>query len=97
MFLTNIKYSLSGCYGRLPGYEMQEMNVSSLSRKKQICEEALKVLNKIDRGISPRRGTFILFIVFLLGLCHLCRKVSELFCPTQCFSIQCIRNWYISV
>ena len=56
MFLTNIKYRLAGFYGRLPGYEMQEMDVVALARKKQICEEALKVLNRIDRGISARKG-----------------------------------------
>ena len=59
MLLTNLKYSLSGFYGRLPGYEMQEMNATALSRKKEICEETLQVLNKIDPGISPRRGMFL--------------------------------------
>ena len=58
MILTNLKYSLSGFYGRLPGYEMHEIDVAALTRKRQICDEALKVLNRIDLGISPRRGKF---------------------------------------
>ena len=58
MFLTNLKYSLCGFYGRLSGYEMQEMDEATLLRKKQICEETLYVLNRIDPGISPRRGLF---------------------------------------
>ena len=64
MLLTNLKYSLCGFYGRLPGYEMQEMSVAALTRKKQICDETLQVLNRIDPGISPRRGLFILSKVF---------------------------------
>ena len=56
MLLTNIKYNLATMYGRLPGYEMQEMDIITLSRKKQLCEGALTILNKIDQGISPRRG-----------------------------------------
>merc|ERR1712110_1209844 len=38
MLLTNLKYSLSGFYGRLPGYEMEEMSATTLKRKKEICE-----------------------------------------------------------
>ena len=68
MLLTNLKYSLSGFYGRLPGYEMQEMNATTLSRKKQICEESLQVLNKIDPGISPRRGIFCLAFNYIFSL-----------------------------
>ena len=58
MFLTNLKYSLSGFYGRLEGYQMQELDEASLLRKKQICEEALNVLNKVDSKLSPRKGLF---------------------------------------
>ena len=56
MFLTNLKYSLSGFYGRLEGYQMQELNEASLLRKKHICEEVLNVLNKVDSKLSPRKG-----------------------------------------
>ena len=56
MFLTNLKYSLSGFYGRLEGYQMQELNEASLLRKKHICEEVLNVLNKVDSKSSPRKG-----------------------------------------
>ena len=56
MFLTNLKYSLSGFYGRLEGYQMQELDEASLLRKKHICEEALNVLNKVDSKLSPRKG-----------------------------------------
>ena len=67
MLLTNIKYNLATMYGRLPGYEMQEMDIATLSRKKQLCEGALSVLNRIDQGISPRRGMVNLpFVLFYL-------------------------------
>ena len=59
MFLTNLKYSLSGFYGRLEGYQMQEMDEASLSRKKHICEEVLDVLNKVDSKLSPRKGLLL--------------------------------------
>ena len=41
MFLTNLKFSLSGFYGRLEGYQMHEMDEGTLIRKKNVCEEAL--------------------------------------------------------
>ena len=34
------------------------MIVEMLTRKKQLCEQTLAVLNKIDAGQSPRKGTF---------------------------------------
>ena len=71
MLLANLKYSLSGFYGRLPGYEMQDMNNSTLARKKQICEETLQVLNRIDPGISPRRGMVTLPFVLFYHLFHI--------------------------
>ena len=66
MFLTNLKYSLSGFYGRLEGYQMHQMDETALLRKKQVCEEALHVLNKLDPGISPRRGLLCLYFTLTL-------------------------------
>jgi len=56
MSLLNLKYSLCGFYGRVGGYTMNEMTEEMLRRKKQLCEETLAVLNKIDAGPSPRKG-----------------------------------------
>ena len=57
MTLTNLKYSLCGFYGRIQGYTMNEMTEKMILRKRQLCEEILAVLNKVDLGISPRKGT----------------------------------------
>lgn len=56
MLMIRVKYSLCGLYGRAKGYEMQELTPKALSRKKELCEEVLEVLNKVDTGFSPRKG-----------------------------------------
>jgi hypothetical protein len=58
MFLCLVKYSLAGYYGRLPGFQMHEMTPEVISRKRQICQETLNVIEKIDLGIGVRKGTF---------------------------------------
>ena len=56
MFLCLVKYSLAGYYGRLPGFQMHEMTPEVISRKRQVCEEALAVISKIDHEIGVRKG-----------------------------------------
>jgi hypothetical protein len=62
MFFCLVKYSLSGYYGRLPGYEMHQMTPEVVGRKRQLCQETLDVIEKIDHGIGVRKGqTFYVF------------------------------------
>ena len=70
MILVNLKFSLCGFYGRIPGYTMNEMTEEMLTRKKQLCEQTLAVLNKIDAGQSPRKGTFQDFLPAVDTCCH---------------------------
>ena len=56
MFFCLVKYSLSGYYGLLPGFEMHEMKPEVINRKRQICQETLDVIEKIDQGIGVRKG-----------------------------------------
>ena len=56
---------------------MNEMTEEMLTRKKQLCEQTLAVLNKIDAGQSPRKGTFQDFLPAVDMCCH-CYKCSEL-------------------
>ena len=60
MSLMNLKFSLCGFYGRVQGYTMNEMTEDMLKRKRQLCEDTLTVLNKIDAGPSPRKGKLII-------------------------------------
>jgi hypothetical protein len=56
MFFCLVKYSLSGYYGRIPGFRMEEMSPDVVKRKRQICLETLEVIEKIDLGIGIRKG-----------------------------------------
>ena len=69
MFLCLVKYSLAGYYGRLPGFQMHEMTPEVISRKRQVCEEALAVISKIDHEIGVRKGLNIIWkFLFRCGL-----------------------------
>ncbi len=78
MFMVRVKYSLCGMYGRTSGYAMQELKPADVMRKKLLCEELLEVLQKIDAGISVRRGkkrksvasTFLSLLRFFFGHRH---------------------------
>ena len=41
-----------------------------LTRKKQMCKKTLAVLNKIDAGQSPKKGTFQDFLPAVDTSCH---------------------------
>ena len=56
MFMVRVKYGLCSMYGRVKGYEFESLAEKGLQRKKQLCEEVLPILNKIEQGISPRKG-----------------------------------------
>jgi hypothetical protein len=53
---TNIRHSLIEMYGRISGYEMQELSVGLLERKVDLCREVLKVLDTFEAGKSRARA-----------------------------------------
>ena len=50
------KYTLAKMYGRMKGYEPDEMTDEQFQRKRQLCTEVLNVLDKIMPGRSRKRG-----------------------------------------
>jgi hypothetical protein len=50
------KYTLAKMYGRMKGYEPDEMSDEQFQRKRDLCQEVLKVLDKIMPGRSRKRG-----------------------------------------
>ena len=56
--LIRIKYSLIGFYGRLEGYELQDLvaNPALLERKKQLGHQVLEVLKLSEPGLSSAKG-----------------------------------------
>merc|ERR1719499_927616 len=69
--LVRLKYSLCGLYGRCRGYELQNLNNTQLLRKRQLCQETLSSLDKLQPGYTCRRG-MILYeyhtVLLILGL-----------------------------
>ncbi|XP_055593100.1 SET domain-containing protein SmydA-8 [Uranotaenia lowii] len=53
---TSIRHSLIELYGRIPGYEMQELPDILLERKITLCRDVLKVLNVLEPGKSRARA-----------------------------------------
>ena len=59
--MARIKVKLAGFYGRCPGYTMMDMsyNRNIPDRKKQVCQEALEALEKLQPGLSTTRGLLL--------------------------------------
>jgi len=82
MFFCLVKYSLSGYYGRLPGFRMEEMTPDVVKRKRQICLETLEVIEKIDLGIGIRKGldmtlNLIIFMSYTYKKKHIVHGVTK--------------------
>ena len=58
--LTRVKNSLACFYGRLQGYQMNDMafNPNLLERKRQLCEECINAISNIEPGISSMKGNY---------------------------------------
>jgi predicted RNA-binding Zn-ribbon protein involved in translation (DUF1610 family) len=54
--LTSIRHSLIEMYGRISGYEMQELPDFLLERKIELCRDILKVLDVFEAGKSRSRA-----------------------------------------
>jgi hypothetical protein len=50
VILVDKKYTLAKMYGRMKGFEADEMSDDQFKRKRQLCEDVLKVLDKIMPG-----------------------------------------------
>ncbi|XP_060522073.1 SET domain-containing protein SmydA-8-like isoform X2 [Cylas formicarius] len=51
-----IKISLSQLYGRIKGYLIHELSEEQLERKRDLCEEVLKIFNVLEPGYTRIRG-----------------------------------------
>merc|ERR1719400_2827419 len=56
VMLVRLKYSLSGLYGRAPGYQLFSLDRDQIERKRILCEETLQALDILQPGYSCRRG-----------------------------------------
>ncbi|XP_055638361.1 SET domain-containing protein SmydA-8-like [Toxorhynchites rutilus septentrionalis] len=56
---TSIRHSLIELYGRIPGYEMQELPDILLERKVDLCRDIMKVLNVFEPGKSRARAMIL--------------------------------------
>ena len=56
VILLDKKYTLAKMYGRMKGYQPDDMSDEQFKRKRVLCEEVLAVLDKIMPGRSRKRG-----------------------------------------
>ena len=58
--MIRIKHSLTGFYGRLPGYTMNDMavNPALLDRKMELIDDCIRVIENIEPGISSIKGKY---------------------------------------
>ena len=59
VILIRAKYSLAKMYGRMEGYEANNLSLELLERKRQLCEEVLGVLDVIMPGSVRMRGVML--------------------------------------
>ena len=57
--LTELKQVLCSGYGRLPGYEVQDMREGDHRQKLAWCQEVLETLDKVAPGLTLGRGKHI--------------------------------------
>ena len=67
--LVRLKYSLSGLYGRAPGYQLFSLDRSQVERKRRLCEDTLEALDILQPGYSCRRGMVLYELHTALLLC----------------------------
>lgn len=56
VIIVDKKYTLAKMYGRMEGYQADQMTDDQFKRKRQLCQEVLAVLDKIMPGRSRKRG-----------------------------------------
>ena len=69
VMLVRLKYSLSGLYGRAPGYQLFSLDRNQIERKRILCEETLEALDILQPGYSCRRGMVLYELHTALLLC----------------------------
>ena len=57
--LQRVRYSLCGQYGRLPGFQLSDLDPIKVDRKRQLCEAMLATLDKLQPGRSSRRAMIL--------------------------------------
>ncbi|XP_077295415.1 SET and MYND domain containing, arthropod-specific, member 3 [Arctopsyche grandis] len=57
--LLGLKYTLSQAYGQVKGYRIEELTVSKLKYKIDMCNELLQILNIISPGQTRMRGVLL--------------------------------------
>lgn len=56
VIMIDKKYHLAKMYGRMNGFEADQLSDELFERKKQLCQEVLKVLDVITPGRQRKRG-----------------------------------------
>ncbi len=56
LLMVRVRYRLCGMYGRQPGYQVSDLSPVLVERKLRLCEQVLHVLDRIDPGVSVKRG-----------------------------------------
>lgn len=62
-YILGMKYALSQLYGKSAGYLIHEMSETMLERKRNICEDILRVFDILEPGLSSIRGKLDNFLV----------------------------------
>lgn len=57
--LTNAKLKLGLLYGNVKPYLVNELSRTLLGRKRQVCEEVLETLGKVDSGYTSWRTSML--------------------------------------
>jgi len=60
VLMVKVKSKMAGFYGKVPGYTMVELsqNKELIEKKLKLCQEAMKVLEKIEPGYGSLKGKY---------------------------------------
>jgi len=59
--MVKVKSKMAGFYGKVPGYAMAELsqNKDLIEKKLKLCQDAMKVLEKIEPGYGSLKGVLM--------------------------------------
>ena len=60
VLMVKVKSKMAGFYGKVPGYTMVELsqNKELIEKKLKLCQDAMKVLEKIEPGYGSLKGKY---------------------------------------
>ena len=79
VFMVDVKYTLAKMYGRMEGYEPDNLTDQQFRRKMTLVQEVLAVIDKIMPGRTRKRGSYVQCAI-------ISTKYIHIYCVVECIT-----------